>query len=89
MIRLVARAIAACTTAGEETGERAGVVLTDPEHLQAVLLGENAVANDVVDPARRRIGAAGVDVGEREDTEFHERPYASQAAEARRPPRPR
>jgi hypothetical protein len=61
---LVARAIAACTTAGEEDGERAGVVLTDPEHVQAGLLGEDAVADDVVDPAGRGVGAAWIDVGE-------------------------
>jgi len=40
------------------------VVLTDPEHIQAGLLGEDAVADDVVDPAGRGVGTAGVDVGE-------------------------
>jgi hypothetical protein len=49
---------------GRGHGERAGVVLTDPEHVQAVLLGQDAVADDVVDPAGRGVGAAGVDVGE-------------------------
>jgi hypothetical protein len=34
-------------------GVRAGVVLTDPEHVQAALLGQDAVADDVVDPAGR------------------------------------
>jgi hypothetical protein len=49
---------------GRGHGERAGVVLTDPEHVQAVLFGEDAVADDLVDPAGRGVRAAGVDVGE-------------------------
>jgi hypothetical protein len=56
--------MAARTTAGEETAKRAGVVFADLEHVQAVLLGEDAVANDVVDAAGRCVGAAGVGVGE-------------------------
>jgi hypothetical protein len=45
------------------------VVLSDAEHVQAVLLGEDVVTSDVVtsdvvDPAGRGVGAAGVDVGE-------------------------
>jgi hypothetical protein len=49
---------------GRADGERAGVVFADSEHVQAVLLGEDAVANDVVDAAGRCVVAAGVDVGE-------------------------
>ena len=52
--------MAACTT-GDETANALGVVLADPEHVQAVLLGEDAVANDVAMVAV----CVGVDVGVR------------------------
>jgi hypothetical protein len=64
------------------------VVLTDPEHVQAALLGQDAVADDVVDPAGRGVRAAGIDVGEGEDTEFHESPNPSRAAGELTPPQP-
>jgi hypothetical protein len=59
VMRLVARADRGVHHGGGGDGERAGVVLADPEHVQAGLLGEDAVADDVVDPAGRGVAATG------------------------------
>jgi hypothetical protein len=81
---LVARAIAACTTAGEETAN-ARVWCSPIPNTSRPDCSARMPTDDVIDPARRRVGAAGVDVGEGEDNEFHESPNLSQAAEARTP----